>query len=89
MYTQTTRAITVTVRPFFLEDQSSPDESHYVWAYHVRIENEGGETVQVRNRHWRITDSFGRVQEVRGAGVVAGAAGRSLVIDVLSGDMAG
>ena len=70
MYTQTTRSITVTVRPFFLEDQSSPDESHYVWAYHVRIENEGGETVQLRNRHWRITDSLGRVQEVRGAGVV-------------------
>ena len=70
MYTQTTRSITVTVSPFFLEDQSSPDESHYVWAYHVRIENAGGETVQLRNRHWRITDSFGRVQEVRGAGVV-------------------
>ena len=70
MYSQTTRAITVTVKPFFLEDQSSPAESHYVWAYHVRIENQGPETVQLRNRHWRITDSLGRVQEVRGAGVV-------------------
>ena len=70
MYSQTTRAITVTVKPFFLEDQSSPSDSHYVWAYHVRIENQGAETVQLRNRHWRITDSLGRVQEVRGAGVV-------------------
>ena len=70
MYSQTTRAITVTVKPFFLEDQSSPAEAHYVWAYHVRIENQGPETVQLRNRHWRITDSLGRVQEVRGAGVV-------------------
>jgi len=70
MYSQTTRAITVTVKPFFLEDQSAPAESHYVWAYHVRIENQGPETVQLRNRHWRITDSLGRVQEVRGAGVV-------------------
>jgi ApaG protein len=70
MYSQTTRAITVTVKPFFLEDQSSPSDSHYVWAYHVRIENQGRETVQLRNRHWRITDSLGRVQEVRGAGVV-------------------
>ena len=70
MYSQTTRAITVTVKPFFLEDQSSPSDSHYVWAYHVRIENQGPETVQLRNRHWRITDSLGRVQEVRGAGVV-------------------
>ena len=70
MYSQTTRAITVTVKPFFLEDQSSPSDSHYVWAYHVRIENQGPETVQLRNRHWRITDSRGRTQEVRGAGVV-------------------
>jgi len=70
MYSQTTRSITVTVRPFFLEDQSSPDDAHYVWAYHVRIENDGRETVQLRNRYWRITDSLGRVQEVRGAGVV-------------------
>ena len=70
MYSQTTRAITVTVKPFFLEDQSSPAESHYVWAYHVRIENQGPETGQLRNRHWRITDGFGRLQEVRGPGVV-------------------
>ncbi len=70
MYSKTTRSITVTVKPFFLDDQSSPDESHYVWAYHVRIENGGGETVQLRHRYWHITDSLGRVQEVRGAGVV-------------------
>ena len=70
MYNQTTRSITITVRPMYLEDQSSPTESHYVWAYHVRIENNGRDTVQLRNRHWRITDSVGRLQEVRGAGVV-------------------
>lgn len=70
MYKETTRAITVTVRPTYLDDQSSPDESHYVWKYQVRIENGGGETVQLRTRYWRITDSWGRVQEVRGAGVV-------------------
>ena len=70
MYSQTTRSITVTVKPFYLEDQSSPDDSHYVWAYHVRIENGSGETVQLRNRYWGITDSLGRIQDVRGAGVV-------------------
>ena len=70
MYSETTRAIKVTVRPFYLEQHSSPDENHYVWAYHVRIENVGAETVQLRNRHWRITDSLGRLQEVRGPGVV-------------------
>lgn len=70
MYVETTRSVTVTVQPFYLEDQSSPGDNHYVWAYHVRIENHGQETIQLRRRHWRITDSYGRIQEVRGAGVV-------------------
>ena len=70
MYSETTRSIKVTVRPVYLEQHSSPDDNHYVWAYHVRIENVGAETVQLRNRHWRITDSLGRLQEVRGPGVV-------------------
>ncbi|MBF0333290.1 MAG: Co2+/Mg2+ efflux protein ApaG [Alphaproteobacteria bacterium] len=70
MYTQTTREITVSVQSFYLEDQSSPTENHYVWAYRVRIENGGGDTVQLLRRKWRITDAFGRVQEVQGAGVV-------------------
>jgi ApaG protein len=70
MYSEITRDIRITVRPFYLEDQSSPEEMHFVWAYHVRIENQGPETIQLRNRYWRITDSMGRIQEVRGAGVV-------------------
>jgi ApaG protein len=70
MYSETTRSIKVTVRPFYLDQHSSPADSHYVWAYHVKIENCGGETVQLRNRHWRITDSTGRQEEVRGPGVV-------------------
>ena len=70
MYSETTRAIKVTVRPFYLEQHSSPADNHYVWAYHVRIENEGAETVQLRNRHWQITDSRGHLEEVRGPGVV-------------------
>ncbi|MGH6994234.1 MAG: Co2+/Mg2+ efflux protein ApaG [Stellaceae bacterium] len=70
MYSATTRAIKVTVEPHFLEDQSSPVDDHFVWAYRVRIENQSGETVQLRRRHWRITDGMGRVQEVRGPGVV-------------------
>lgn len=70
MYSETTRSIKVTVKPFYLEDQSSPTENRYVWAYHVRIENNGAETVQLRSRHWRITDGIGRLEEVRGPGVV-------------------
>lgn len=70
MYQEITEAIRVTVKPIYLEEQSSPSEDHFVWAYQVRIENTGSETVQLLNRHWRITDSLGRQQEVRGAGVV-------------------
>ncbi|MFQ5466549.1 MAG: Co2+/Mg2+ efflux protein ApaG [Kiloniellaceae bacterium] len=70
MYHETTESIRVTVKPVYLEDHSSPTEDHYVWAYRVRIENMGEETVQLLNRHWRITDSMGRSQEVCGAGVV-------------------
>ena len=70
MYSATTRGIRVTVKPVYLEEQSSPSDSHFVWAYQVQIENTGNETVQLLNRYWRITDSLGRVQEVRGAGVV-------------------
>jgi ApaG protein len=70
MYSETTRSIKVTVKPFYLEDQSSPSDGHFVWAYHVRIENQGQETVQLRRRNWRITDGIGRTQEVRGPGVV-------------------
>jgi ApaG protein len=69
-YQACTRAITVSVEPVYLESESSPEDHHFVWAYHVRIENQGMDTVQLRNRYWRITDSLGRVHEVRGAGVV-------------------
>lgn len=65
-----TEDIVVTVKPFYLEDQSTPDDNHYVWAYRVRIENRSQRTVQLLRRYWRITDAYGRVQEVRGAGVV-------------------
>jgi ApaG protein len=70
MYSQSTRSIRITVEPTYLDDQSAPDEQRFVWAYHVRIENQGPETVQLRSRYWRITDARGKVQEVRGAGVV-------------------
>ena len=58
------------VTPDYLEDQSSPDEGHYFWAYTVEIFNDGSETVQLRSRFWRITDANGKTEEVRGAGVV-------------------
>jgi ApaG protein len=69
-YATTTRDVRVTVRSFYLADQSRPDDSHYVWAYRVRIENQGRETVQLLRRTWQITDARGRTQHVHGAGVV-------------------
>lgn len=70
MYSRTTHDIRVTVQPVYLEEQSSPDDGQYVWAYQVRIENLGRITLRLRNRHWSITDAQGRTQEVRGPGVV-------------------
>ncbi len=70
MYEAVTDDIKVSVTPYFLEDQSAPDENHYVWAYQISIENLGGETVQLRNRFWRITNAIGQSEEVEGPGVV-------------------
>ena len=65
-----TRNIAVSVETRFLEGDSDPDEQYFVWAYRITIENHGDETVQLLTRHWQITDSQGRLKEVRGDGVV-------------------
>ena len=65
-----TRGIRVTVRPKYLPERSAPSQRQYVFAYTVRIANEGPETAQLRSRHWIITDANDHVQEVRGDGVV-------------------
>jgi ApaG protein len=70
VFHKTTRDISVTVRPIFLEDQSKPDEGKFFWAYRVRIENLGQRTVQLLTRYWRITEATGKIVEVRGEGVV-------------------
>lgn len=70
MYEAETQGIHIRVIPKFLEDQSDVTQNRYVWAYTVRIENHGSEAVQLINRYWRITNSSGQVQEVRGPGVV-------------------
>ena len=69
-YSATTKRISVTVSPTYLDDQSVPENSHFVWAYHVLIENRRPDTVQLRSRYWRITNARGEVREVRGPGVV-------------------
>lgn len=69
-YQATTRGIRVTVLPQYLVEQSDPDENRYCWAYTITIENDGLQTVRLRSRVWTITDETGRVEEVRGPGVV-------------------
>ena len=70
MYKAVTRGISVTVTPRYMPEESSPEQGRYFFAYTVEIINTGLERVQLRARYWRITDALGRLQEVRGAGVV-------------------
>jgi ApaG protein len=62
--------ILVKATPHFIEAQSSPDNCRYVFAYTITITNEGTVPAKLLNRHWLITDSNGKIQEVRGDGVI-------------------
>ncbi|MDB4937872.1 MAG: ApaG protein [Labilithrix sp.] len=68
--TATTEGIRVNVRAVYVPEQSSPRVRRYVFAYTVRIANEGETPAQLKSRHWVITDGDGRIEEVRGPGVV-------------------
>jgi ApaG protein len=70
MYQATTRDISVTVEPQYLADRSEPAKRQYFWAYTVEIANLGTTAVQLKRRHWIITDGRGQRQEVKGPGVV-------------------
>jgi len=63
-------AIDIAVATRFLDDQSAPESDRYVFAYTIRIHNSGEVPARLISRHWVITDANGKVQEVRGAGVV-------------------
>ena len=62
--------IRVLVEPFYVEDQSVPEENRYVFAYRVNIQNMGQIAAKLISRHWIITDANGKIQEVKGQGVV-------------------
>ena len=66
MYSKTTNGVTVTVTPYFLDDQSSPQESHYVWAYQVNIKNTSPITMKLNHRNWVIIDANGKIINVQG-----------------------
>ena len=57
MYRAVTRSIEVVVTPRFIADRSSPEDNYFFWAYTIAITNHGAETVQLKTRHWRITDA--------------------------------
>jgi ApaG protein len=66
----TTKSIRVKVKAEYDPRRSSPQQNQWFFLYTVRITNEGSNTVQLISRHWVITDAMGKVQEVRGKGVV-------------------
>ena len=70
MFESRTRDVVVRVEPSFLHDESSPSDDRFIWAYHVEIENQTAEDLQVTERFWQIADSRGQVQNVHGQGVV-------------------
>ncbi|MFG1359814.1 Co2+/Mg2+ efflux protein ApaG [Xanthobacter pseudotagetidis] len=70
MYRATTRQIQVTATPRYVAERSEPDQGRYFWAYTIEVTNLGTETVQLKARHWTITDANGRTEEVHGPGVV-------------------
>jgi ApaG protein len=70
MYRATTSGIQITVQPAYMAEQSLPQSERYFWSYTIEIANLGTETVTLRSRYWKITDGNGKIQEVRGEGVV-------------------
>lgn len=69
-YTAVTHGVRVTVVPAFVPDRSEPESDRFFWSYTVEISNEGALRVQLISRYWQITDARGRIEEVRGLGVV-------------------
>jgi ApaG protein len=68
--TAITEGFRITVSTQYVPNQSAPQARRYVFAYTIRIANEGSLTAQLKSRHWVITDGNGKVEEVRGPGVV-------------------
>ena len=66
----TTHGVTVRVSVSYLPEQSEPRRGRWFWAYHIRLENEGDQAVQLLTRHWIITDGRGARHTVEGEGVV-------------------
>ncbi len=70
MYSAITHDIHITAHPAYSPERSEPEADRYFWTYTIEITNRGAVQVQLLERFWRITDSSGRVETVRGPGVV-------------------
>ena len=70
MSNETPYAIGIDVATHYLDEESSPEDSRYVFAYTIRIHNRGTQPAQLLKRHWIVTDADGHVEEVHGEGVV-------------------
>ncbi len=70
MFKATTNGVIVTVIPVYIDERSNPESSQYFWAYRVVIENESNQTLKLLTRYWKITDSNGHIEEVKGDGVI-------------------
>ncbi len=69
-YQEISHSVSVSATPIFAEHESSDKEKRYIWAYQIRIENKSEHVLQLRRRYWKITDCYGKTQEIRGDGVV-------------------
>lgn len=70
VYVASTHGINVIVVPEFYLEGSNRDLNIYIWFYNIRIENNSNSTIQIIGRHWQIFDSNGKIDEVKGIGVV-------------------
>lgn len=69
-YEESTEGVHIAVQSYFLNEQSDPDEAQFVWAYRIKISNQGQAPVKLLSRHWIITDGGGGTHEVKGEGVI-------------------
>ncbi len=65
-----TNGVKIEVNSEYIPERSDPKQNYYFFAYHIKIINEGSETVQLISRHWIITDFHGKQEEVKGEGVI-------------------
>lgn len=70
MRSKTTNGVRIDIETFYIAEKSIPAMNQYLFGYEITISNENPEPIQLLHRHWTITDALGRIDEVKGPGVV-------------------